>query len=252
MTYKYEMGLHDHIRNSDEKVILARSVGNIIRQNNVKSLLDVGAGEGTFASMVAPQVEHYVATEKRKENADALRAHGLEVIEKSFPFEMRGWFDMVLASHSIPNDKKSLEPFIEHLVNAAAADGTVCVVTYKREKDLWYEFTKDILKENWENKDGDMYEILLDVFKHYGTVTVEKVDTSLFAKTPRELFDSLRFTYAGKDRELVDLFNEHKTEGLAWIENHCARDNEQGVYKFPFIQYIVTLKKDTGNAEKVN
>lgn len=247
MSYRYEMGLHDHIRSSDEKLLLARSVGNIIRENNVQSLLDVGAGEGTFASMIAPQVAHYVAAEKRPENVEKLRDRGLHVIAESFPFDPAQKFDMVLASHSIPSDKIDFESFIERLVDAAEKQGIVCVITYKREKDVWYEFMRDIMGENWNGRNFDTYEMLLDVLKQYGDVTVEKIDTNVHGRNARKIFDTLRFTYAGKEPELVDLFNQHRDKGVAWIESRCKK-GEDGLYRFPFFQYVITLKKDSDNS----
>ena len=241
--YEYKMGLYDHIRQSDEKVLLARSVGKIIRENDVKSLLDVGAGEGTFASMIAPQVNRYVAAEKREENARELRDRGLTVIEQNFPFEIEDKFDMVLASHSVPDDKATIESFIENLVSTTKKDGVVCTITFKREKDLWYEFMKGVMSENWDKKNFDTYEMLLDVLRPYGAVAVEKIDTNIQGRNPKELFDALRFTYAGKEPRLVDLFNQHGAEGIAWIKKHCEQGGD-GFYKFPFIQYVITLKKD--------
>ena len=131
MTDRYAESLRQYVRHSDEKIKLAAKVGDIIKKNKVESLLDIGAGEGTFASMIAPQVSRYVAAEKRKKNANTLRDRGLEVIEKDFPFETDEKFDMVLASHSIPNDKVGFESFIEDLAKSATANGVVCVITFK-------------------------------------------------------------------------------------------------------------------------
>lgn len=241
--YGYEMGLRDHITNSDEKVVLARAIGGIIRENNIASALDIGAGEGTFASMIAAQVRRYVAVEKRPQNAKMLRELGLQVIEQNFPTPIEGTFDIVLASHSIPTDKMRLEDFVDHMVAAATDQGTVCIVTHKREKDAWYEFMSDIMGENWNRKDYDIYEMAIDVLKHYGAVRVEKVDTHVLARTPRELFNALRFTYAGKEPSLVDLFNAKRSEALAWLGSRFEKGAD-GMYRFPFTQYIIVLRKD--------
>lgn len=240
MKYNYEKGLLDYNGHSSEKIDLARAVGNIIGED-VRSLFDVGAGEGTFASMIAPQVPRYVAVEKRGKNVSALRDRGLEVIEGDFPFETKEKFDMVLASHSVPNEKMDLEPFVESLVHAAKEQGVVCVITYRTDKDAWYELMRSAMNENWHAKNYDTYEMLFDVLKQYGNVTVEKVDTTVRGKNPRELFAALRFIYAGKDPELASRFNQYRKEILSWLSDTCK--TEQG-YEFPFFQYVVTLKKD--------
>ncbi len=242
MSYKYEMGLNDHIQNSDEKVVLARTVGKLIRNNNIQSVLDIGAGEGTFASMVASQVPHYLAVEKRKGNADGLRDRGIEVIEQDFPLTLPQKFDMVLASHSMPSNKKEAGSFVENLIAATREDGTTCVITYKREKDDWDRFMNEVMGENWDKKDYDTYETLLDVFRHHGNVTVEKVDTNILGKNAETLFDALRFTYAGKDADLVELFNSHREKGVEWLEEYRRESNTRG-YTFPFIQYVISVQK---------
>lgn len=241
MKYSYEKGLRDYSRHSDEKILLARAVGNIVTKNRVHSLLDVGAGEGTFASMIAPQVAHYVAVEKRKKNVSALRDRGLEVIEKDFPFEVDTKFDMVLASHSIPNDTSGFEEFIERLVSSAAPNGTVCVITYKTDKDPWYQLMHDVMGENWHAKNYDTYEMLFDVLKQHGDVHVEKIDTTVRGKTARELFAAMRFIYAGKNPGLAHMFNGHRAKILVWINQNCK--SAHAGYEFPFYQYVVTLKK---------
>ncbi|MFZ2886296.1 MAG: class I SAM-dependent methyltransferase [Minisyncoccia bacterium] len=214
-------------------------------KHNVHSLLDVGAGEGTFASMVAAHanLDRYVAVEKpeRTKNIQTLRDRGLEVVEREFPFETDDRFDMVLASHSIPNGKEGFEDFIEHLVRAAKEEGVVCAITYKTDKDSWYDLMRDALQENWHGKNYDTYEMLFDVLKQYGDVSVEKIKSIVRGRTPREMFPALRFIYAGKDAVLAERFDKHRKQVLEWVRKECKSDSG---YEFPFFQYVVTLKKD--------
>lgn len=240
MTYSYERGLRDYTKRSDEKMLLANAVHQIIVKEHVLSLVDIGAGEGTFSSMVAPAINDYVAIEKRKENAEALRFKGLNVVEADFPTHLDRTFDMALAAHSIPTEKDKVGPFVEGLIKATKENGVVCIITYKTDKDLWYEFANDVLRENWHGKNYDTYEMLFDILKRYGDVSVERIDATAHGKNPAELFTAIRFIYAGKDPDLAERFKAYRKDALAWLKK---REVTEGGHKFPFYQYVITLKK---------
>lgn len=241
MKYGYESGLRDYIQNSDEKAVLAGAIKDIIRNNNIYSVLDVGAGEGTLSEKIAPMVAHYMALEKRPENANSLRSKGLPVMEQSFPIDVSEKFDMALSVHSLPTEKVKLEAFVEGLVDAAADNGMVCVITYRTDKDPWYEFMQDVFGENWHGKNYDTYEMLLDILKRHGEVRIEKLDTTVKGNSPEDVLPALRFVYASNNAQLAEDFDTHKDRAIEWLKKY--EDPKKGV-RFPFFQYVVTLKKD--------
>jgi hypothetical protein len=79
----------------------------------VRSILDIGAGDGRLAVPVAQLVESYVAVEADEARAEALLESGLSVIQGRFPdVDVPGNFDLVVASHSIPDSEMMYERFL--------------------------------------------------------------------------------------------------------------------------------------------
>ena len=91
---------------SDQKDVLFREISSYIKDYKVKSLLDIGAGDGVLAKKLANRVSQYFAIESNKKRAKNFKALGLKVRCTRFPKKIGKRFDMVLASHSIPENKK--------------------------------------------------------------------------------------------------------------------------------------------------
>ena len=227
------------VENTNEKIEIARSINRIIQERHPSTMLDVGAGDGTFTSILAPSLKEVDAVEKREDHAQSLRNKGIKTIAEEFPCHLDRKYDLVVASHSIPFERAKTEGFVEALVDAAIEKGTVVVVTYKTEKDAWFELMQSALGENWYGQNLGHYENVLDVLRSHGPVEVEKVDSEVRAKTADELFEALTFVYAGKDEVLRKRFEEHKTSVVDELEKYKSGTE----YVFPFFQFVITLRK---------
>lgn len=247
-TYSYDKGLGVFSKHSDEKVVVARKVNEIIRKYNVDSVLDVGAGQGTFTSMIAPQVRSLKAIEKRHDHVQALKNQGIDVVEGEFPMDVGEKFDMVLASHSVPHNRDELQDFVHALIESAKGDGVVCIVTYKTDNDEWHKFMSQAMKrsdkdktgENWLGKNYDTYYEMLNLLRAHGDVRDEQLENVVRGQTVGELFDALKFVYAGKYPKLAALFESRRDRLQAWLEQHCK--TEKG-YEFQMLQHVITLQK---------
>ena len=97
----------------NQRRVLGRTIASEVRRRRVRTLLDIGAGDGRLAVPVARLVESYVAVEADEARAEALREAGLSVIKGRFPdVDVPGDFDLVVASHSLPDNEEAYQGFL--------------------------------------------------------------------------------------------------------------------------------------------
>jgi hypothetical protein len=113
---------------------VSRSVSRSTGEGAAESLLDIGAGSLETALPLAGMVRRYHAVERDPEVAERLEKAGLKVTRGAFPLSvpMAGGYDLVLASHSVPEDSvASYLPFLSAAWDLTGEGGTVLVVTFK-------------------------------------------------------------------------------------------------------------------------
>ncbi len=111
---------------------LVRSVQRFITRFSANSLLDIGAGTLATAMPLANSVARYLAIECDRRRASALADAGLHVIADAFPTTVRGEFDLVLSSHSLP--KCGLHEFLTAAWQLVRINGVMLVITFKGAK----------------------------------------------------------------------------------------------------------------------
>lgn len=81
---------------------------NLLRRNPGSTLLDIGAGTGAWACLLAPLCRTVTAIDSSQTMIDILKQNmieanvdNIEVIQDVWPFEMNQTFDFTLSSHSI-------------------------------------------------------------------------------------------------------------------------------------------------------
>jgi len=117
---------------TDYQEVLTETISSFLRARGPRRLLDIGAGPGGVAVALARQVSRYLAVEEDPASCERLRAAGLQVQEATFPTAVPGQFDMVVASHSIPNGEVSdYEPFLGTAWNLVAPSGLLLIATFK-------------------------------------------------------------------------------------------------------------------------
>jgi hypothetical protein len=118
---------------SDQRDILVGLIGRVVDRCRPRALLDIGAGSGGVASAIAAMVPRYVAIEQDAGRATGLRDLGLTVVEACFPCPVTdGPFDMIVASHAIPEGPiGDYAPFVEAAWSLLAPGGTLLISTFK-------------------------------------------------------------------------------------------------------------------------
>jgi|SRR3989344_115228 len=237
---EYLRNFRRFVENTNEKIEVARAINRIVQEKHPETMLDVGAGDGTLTSILAPALREVYTVEKRENHAQSLRNKGVTTFNEEFPCVLPAQYDLVIASHSVPFEKGKIEAFVEGLIAATKEKGTVVIVTYKTEKDPWFKLMRDALGENWYGQNLQYFENILDILRSHGEVHIEKVDSEVRAKTAEELFEALTFVYAGKDESLRKRFETFREQVIKELEKRYKNSRE---YRFPFHQFVITLNK---------
>lgn len=116
---------------SNQKEILRKHIADHLASEAANSLLDIGAGDGKVSVDLRADVSDYLAVEKHAGSAKRLKILGLPVKEGQFPCELSREFDVVLVSHSLPEDFQKLDRFIKSAWNVTAQGGVLIIISFK-------------------------------------------------------------------------------------------------------------------------
>lgn len=169
---------------TDQKEVLLNGISQHIKDRRIKSLLDIGAGDGVLAKKLAGEVSQYLAIESNSNYVQKLENLGLEVVNSTFPITVDRKFDMVLASHSIPEDEKLHKPFLKNAWDLVNSTGVLLIVTFKGGKgelvDLRKKWGNNENNEEGKIFDEKLYSVMLEILKTFGSINDHYRATSKF------------------------------------------------------------------------
>jgi 2-polyprenyl-3-methyl-5-hydroxy-6-metoxy-1,4-benzoquinol methylase len=133
------------LKHTDEKQILLKRISAEIKRNNIKKLLDIGAGNGLLAIPLSRQVFEYTAIEPKKDYINILKKYGLKVIERKFPDnKIVDIYDGILISHVISYENDNYKKFIASAWKLLKPGGFLFIITHKGEKNEWTKLLEKI------------------------------------------------------------------------------------------------------------
>ena len=174
---------------TNQKEVLLGEVVKYLEKFNVTSLLDIGPGDGTLAQQLANNVSRYLAVERNENFLKKLESLGLESVFATFPCPIEETFDMVLASHSLPEQKSLYKPFLDTAWKAVRPGGTFLIASLKGGAGA---LTK--LKSMWRIDESEMidkplFDTMMDILNTYGEVTVHHTVSTLESDDYEEIVD---------------------------------------------------------------
>jgi ubiquinone/menaquinone biosynthesis C-methylase UbiE len=228
--YQKEFGYF--LSRTNEKEVFAKLIVRFMKQHHVRSLLDIGAGEGRLAWPVAKNVRTYLAVEQNPIFAQKLRHHGLRVVSKPFPCALDRTFDMVLLSHVLRADDqwKKIMTAARRLL---APTGYLMIVMHQSRGSEWVRFKAQL---GYTSKNEHiMFARLLAYLQSMGAVRVHRVLTYLSERDADSFMRSLAYI-RGDD-------SERRRHGFfVRLEKHKSLIMRQyyrhGRYRFP-IEHVV-------------
>lgn len=238
LTVGYKESFKTFLRSTNEKQEFARILTQQIRERNVDSLLDIGAGNGDLALPLSQSVKRYLAVEPNTGHASALRHIGLAVIEQPFPCLVDGKFSMIIASHVVSGKKDLAHTFLQAAWELLNQKGILAVVTYERLKGDWSRLIEEaelpLISADW-----DRSTTCKEVVSAFDRMEVMEVETLVRTTTLGEMVAALSFVYSDGKPEAAEQFQSNGTIQHVLESHYC---NSSG-YTFPFQHYLLMVQK---------
>ena len=238
----YEEDFSFYLKNTNEKQVLAKEIITLFDELKVKSVLDIGAGDGDLSSLIYKKVEKHTAVEPREEFVGLLKSKGMSVIGNSFPCDTgKEKYDFVLCSHSVPDFREDYEPFLREAYGKLNKNGNLLVITYIGEGDDWNYFLKEAGVKPFANtlaNYNDTKNFLSKLGKLKEWFVFSKVETSSI----EDLVKALSFVASAGSKDKKEAFLS-KTEKINQIIKSKYYDNNSGKYFFPFRHVFLTVNK---------
>lgn len=224
---------------NNQKKVIKNEVIHIIERDGLCSLLDIGAGQRELAQSLAESVERYVAVESDPVRANQLRESGLEVVTGSFPdVSIANLFDVVLVSHSIPENIEEYDSFVTNAWELTANGGTLMFITLKGAHGDLDELRKRFRGEQWRDDDALKYKKLktnltqLGSFEEY-TLTSYSTTTDI-----DKMLALLSFSIGGSKEEQQSC--QHELREI--VKNHYYNVHS-GQFRFPHQHMVLLVNK---------
>jgi SAM-dependent methyltransferase len=238
----YEEDFSSYLKIANEKPVLAQEIIALFERLKVKSVLDIGAGNGDLSSLIFKKVEKYTAVEPRKEFAKLLRAKGISVVEDTFPCDIgKEKYDLILCSHSVPYLQRDYEQFLKEAYEKLNKNGNILVITYIGERDDWNYFLSDINVKPFVNTLVN-YTDRKNFLKQLGKVKEWFVFSRLESSSIEDLIKALGFVASAGEKDKKDAFLS-KIKKIRDILETKYYNKESGKYFFPFKHVFLTVNK---------
>jgi len=238
----YEEGFSSYLRIANEKQVLAQEIIVLFEKLRVKSVLDIGAGNGDLSSLIFNKVEKYTAIEPRGEFADLLRSKGINVIERTFPCNIgKDKYDLVLCSHSVPYLQKDYEPFLKEAYEKLNKNGNMLIITYIGEGDDWNYFLRDVGVKPFVNTLIN-YNDRKNFLKHLGQLEEWFVFSRLESSSIEDLIKALGFVASAGEKDKKEAFLS-RIDKIYQILKDKYYDKNSEKYFFPVRHVFLIVNK---------
>ena len=234
----YKNDFEKFLAHTNEKKILLSEIVSEIEKRQVKSMLDIGAGNGLLSIPLSKHVVEYLAVEPTDSFVETLKSAGLETIHGSFPMSIVKRFDMVLTSHSVSFLRDRVEAFVRSAFEHVNESGVLLIVTYSGKEGPWGELIRKLDQEQSPIEFIE-YKELLTLVETIGKVDVRKVKTTVETDTLEDMIDALTFIASNGIPELKAQFLMKKEQIVDFLGSYKKGTG----YVFPFLHYFVVVSK---------
>ncbi|HET8575401.1 MAG TPA: class I SAM-dependent methyltransferase [Candidatus Paceibacterota bacterium] len=185
-----------------QKEILFREISAFLDKHQIQSLLDIGAGDGSVALKISEKVSDYLAIEKRPSNVALLKDLGLKVKNATFPFPLQQTFDLVLSSHSVPEEKSLYPTFLPAAWKAVKPGGFLIIITFKGGSSETVKIKNTWLKKPQDLHDEELFTEMMGILKNFGEINIRRFESTFESESLAETteFVSLSFDEENNDK----------------------------------------------------
>jgi SAM-dependent methyltransferase len=222
-----------HIRYNQKQVLLDE-ISKYIEAEGSESLLDIGAGDGVLAIPLSKKLKTYFAIEPNPERAEKLRAAGIRVKEGIFPCEVEGAYDIVLSSHSIPEDMGHWQEFLQAAWSLVKPGGMLLIITFKGVRDDGYDLHRELGFVS-AVEDADRKE-LEKIMSSFGALEKRFPRSMMETENLDELVKIVSLAVGGTDEEKI----EYRPKLQEILE---ARYKKGDTYWFPTEHLFLSVRR---------
>lgn len=240
MSDSYKNDFEKFLDFTDEKKVLLDEIHKEINKYQVKSMLDIGAGNGLLSIPLSKKVTSYSAVESKTNFANKLKSAGLKTTEAEFPCQVEGSYDLVLASHVISYKKDKYEPFIRKAWELVNNGKVILIVTYRGQEDDWTKLMRS-LNQPPEDNNRSGYNKIIELLFSLGEVKIKKAITTVKTKNLAEMIDALSFVASDGTPERKEKFMGQKNKIEKFLKSKYLTENG---FEFPFQHYFITTIKN--------
>lgn len=238
----YEEDFSLYLKFTNEKEILSKEILNLFKKFKVKSVLDIGAGNGDLSKFLADKVERYLAVEQKKKFVECLKDKKIEVIEGNFPCDTgKEKFDFILCSHSVPYTSQDYVSFLKSAFEKLNKNGLFLIITYIGEGDDWNNFLESIGIKPFENTLVSYLE-RKKFLEQFGELTEWFVTSKVETSSIEDLMKALSFVASGGKEDKRDIFFSKERE-ISNILKTKYFDVHSKKHFFPFKHVFLMVNK---------
>jgi hypothetical protein len=217
----------------DQKQVLRAAVLAFVRDKNIRSLLDIGAGAPDPALWYASSVPRYLAVELNCKRAAKLRRAGVPVNRCRFPCDVPSHYDLVLASHSLPEQRRNYEPFLAKAWEVVAPNGHLMIFTFKGVIDPLIEMHANLRGIPVEPCDREKFDAMMQILQRIGEPQLSTVVSTEISENPDDITASICFS-------LGDESPQAKHEISRRLHERFRVETE---YQFPHTHNVIVMQK---------
>lgn len=229
---------------TNEADSLLEAYQQLVLARRVRSLLDIGVGDGSLAAPLAGRVSTYIGVERDPEFVARLRRQGLDIRNGDFPLgstpplDQSHRFDLVLLSHvlSYTAPLAATSALLHAAWQHVHDGGAMLTVTHRGEGDDFDDIVA-VVDPARRHLHRAAFRAIWATVSALGPTRKYDLVTHVRAGDPAELLEMLAFTASNGDRDRRRQFLSHRGQLLDLLTARYACDD--GSYAFPMLHKLL-------------
>ncbi len=205
----YKKSFSLFLQRTDEKSVIEKFIREHIPLNRNMEFLDVGAGEGSLATVISKEVKTTLVIEPNQNFCQKLlKQERIEILNERWEnVHLNRNFDFILAAYVVtyfPEDER--EELIKKMYDCLRPGGTILILSVDAKKGSWrkiHTYFYELMGRNHASSD----EALKQIVAQY-KATAHSFITHVVAKNVNEMLEILAFDFY-KYPEDFSRFSDH-------------------------------------------
>jgi len=205
----YKKSFELFLRRTDEKFVIEKFIINNIKLNKKTKFLDIGAGDGSLASIISKKVKSTLVVEPNQSFYKQLIKHKkIRVLNRIWEeVYLNESFDFILVAYVVTYfPKTQRERLIKKMYSMLNPDGNILILSIDAQKGSWrkiHTYFYKLINHKHHSSDNELKQII----RKYRAV-LKSFKTHVIAKNPDEMLEILRFDFYKYNSDFLE-FSPH-------------------------------------------